>query len=135
MTETPRLIAIVDDDPYVRGAMESLLRSSGFAARAFGSVRDFLASLGEDLPNCVIVDLQMPGMSGLELQQELQRRDNRLPIIIMSAHFDPELRKKCEAAGAIAFLPKPPTEAALFAAIDAACRIRESYTSDGTPRP
>lgn len=135
MTEPPRLIAIVDDDPYVRGALESLLRSSGFASRPFSSVRDFLGSLGEGLPNCVIVDLQMPGMTGLELQQELRRQDTRLPIIIMTAHLDPELRKQCEAAGAIAFLPKPPTEAALFAAIDAACKVQGSYLSDGVPRP
>jgi len=135
MTETPRLVAIVDDDPYVRNALGSLLKSSGFASRAFSSVRDFLASLSEGLPDCAIVDLQMPGMTWLELQQELRRQDTRLPIIIMTGHFDPELRKQCEAAGAIAFLPKPPTVDALFAAIDAACKIRESYMSDGAARP
>jgi FixJ family two-component response regulator len=135
MAETPRLVAIVDDDPFVRGALDSLLRSSGLASRAFGSVREFLASLSEGLPNCVIVDLQMPGMTGLELQRELRRQDTHLPIIIMTAHVDPELRSQCEAAGAIAVLPKPPTEAALFAAIDAACGIEGSYISDGAPRP
>jgi FixJ family two-component response regulator len=135
MTETPRLIAIVDDDPYVRNALGSLLKSSGFASRAFSSVRDFLASLSEGLPDCIIIDLHMPGMTWLELQQELRREETRLPIIIMTGHFDPELRKQCEAAGAIAFLPKPPTVDALFAAIYAACKIRESYMSDGAPRP
>src|SRR5262245_24624915 len=100
MTETPRLIAIIDDDPYVRDALDRLLRASGFAARAFSSVRDFLASPSEDLPDCVIVDLQMPGMTWLELQEEFRCRDIGLPIIIMTGHFDPALRKRCEAAGA-----------------------------------
>ena len=132
MSEAQRRIAIIDDDPHVRDAMDRLLVSSGFAARAFSSVQDFLASLSEGLPDCVIVDLQMPGMTWLELQEELRRRDIGLPIIIMTGHFDPALRQRCEAAGAMALLPKPPEEAALFAAIDAACRIRRSSMPDGT---
>jgi FixJ family two-component response regulator len=135
MAETPRLIAIVDDDPHVRSALNSLFRSSGFASKEFGSVRDFLVSLSGGLPDCIIVDLQMPGMTWLELQQELRGQDIRLPFIIMTGHFDPELRKECEAAGAIAFLTKPPEEAALFAAIDAACGIKGSCLSDGARRP
>jgi FixJ family two-component response regulator len=134
MGETPRRIAIVDDDPLVRGALDNLFRSSGFVSKAFSSARDFLASVSEDLPDCAILDLQIPGMTWLELQQALLRQDIRVPIIILTGHVDPTLRKQCEAAGAIAFLTKPPDEAALFEAIDTACRIAGLRGSDGTPR-
>jgi FixJ family two-component response regulator len=134
MSDTPRRIAIVDDDPHVRGALNSLFRSCGFVSKAYSSPREFLASARDDLPDCAIFDLQIPGMTWLELQRELLRQDIRLPIIILTGHVDAALRKQCEAAGAVAFLTKPPDEAALFAAIDAACRITGSYGFDGAPR-
>jgi len=122
MAETSRWIAIVDDDPSVLRALTRLLRVRAFHAKKFGSAREFLASLPAGLPECLIVDLQMPEMSGLELLQHLTRNAIQIPTIIITAHGDVGMRQRCESAGAVAFLTKPLQDTALLAAIAEARR-------------
>jgi len=111
------LISIVDDDQSVREATTSLLKSNGFRVEVFSSAEDFLASryLGET--KCLILDVQMPGMSGLELQRRLTSANRDIPIVFISAHENQEVRKQAIRTGAIDFLPKPFSEAALLGAL------------------
>jgi FixJ family two-component response regulator len=113
-------IAIVDDDPFVLRALARLLRTRALHPRTFESAGGFLGALSEGLPQCLIVDLQMPEMSGLELQQHLSRIGIEIPTIVITAHAEGQARERCECAGAIAFLKKPLQEASLFAAIEKA---------------
>ena len=118
----PNLIAVVDDDPSVLKALARLLRAHALDASTFTSARQFLASLDEGHPECLIVDLQMPEMTGLELQHELRREGIRIPTVVITAHDDGSIRSRCEAAGAAAFLTKPLQDTVLLAAIEAARR-------------
>jgi FixJ family two-component response regulator len=113
-------IAIVDDDPSVLKALARLLRARAFEARTYASAREFLSALHEGLPECLIVDLQMPDMTGLELQRHLIRRGLRIPTIVITAHNEAGARERCESAGAVAFLSKPLQDTSLFAAIESA---------------
>lgn len=117
MAEAPRWIAVVDDDPSVLKALRRLLRARALDARTYGSGQEFLAALPDGLPDCLVVDLQMPEMSGMELQQHLARQGIRIPTIVITAHGDAGVRERCEAVGAIAFLLKPLQDTALLAAI------------------
>ncbi len=101
------LIAIVDDDEAIRAGLSSLLRSSGYAVALFDSGEALIAALPGALPDCVVTDVQMPGMSGLDLQALLAERHPALPVIVMTAYAEPAVRARALAAGAIAFLPKP----------------------------
>ena len=123
MAKTSASIAIVDDDPSVLKALARLLRTRSFVAKAYLSGPQFLASLPEGLPNCLVADLQMPEMTGLELQQNLIDRGIQIPTIIITAHDEPGMRDRCESVGAIAYLSKPVQDTALFAAITAALRF------------
>jgi FixJ family two-component response regulator len=120
MAETPPWIAVVDDDPAVLRALSRLLRSRAFRVQTFESGQDFLAALPHSLPECLIVDLQMPGMSGLELQQHLARNGILIPTIVITAHGEAALRGRHEEADLVAFLLKPLQENSLFAAINKA---------------
>ena len=113
-------IAIIDDDPSVLRALARLLRTRALVAKTYVSALEFLTALRGDLPECLILDLQMPEMSGLELLQHLARQDMQVPVIIITAHGDSEARERCQSAGAVAFLPKPVQDSSLFAAIEAA---------------
>ena len=112
-------VAIVDDDSAVRKALARLLCASAIEARTFSSGREFLDSLPFGTPGCLIVDLQMPEMTGLELQLELARTGARLPTIVITAHNDAGLRERCLAAGATAYLLKPLDEGTLITTIGA----------------
>jgi FixJ family two-component response regulator len=103
----PRWVAVVDDDESVRIAIHGALASVGFAARAFASAEEFLDSglLGDTA--CLISDIQMPGMSGLELQAALAKGDRRIPIIFITAFGDKRVRMQALKAGALEFLDKP----------------------------
>jgi FixJ family two-component response regulator len=118
MAETSPWIAIVDDDPAVLRALSRLLRSHAFRARTYESGREFLAALRGDLPDCLIVDLQMPEMNGLELHQHLVSNGIEIPTILITAHGDVALRDQ---GAMVASLRKPLQEQALFDAIDKAC--------------
>ena len=115
-------IAIVDDDPSVLKALSRLLRTRNLEARSFASARSFLAALDPSLPACLIVDLQMPGMTGIELQQHLRDRQFNIPVIVISAYADDSARARCVALGSTAFLSKPFDDRELFDAIESATR-------------
>ena len=113
-------ISIVDDDPAVRDALWRLMDSAGLAAMAFSSAEEFLASPSRDETTCLILDVRMPGMNGLELQRHLVASNWRVPIIFMSAHASAGVRERALQAGAVEFFEKPFNSAALLDAIDAA---------------
>ena len=118
MAKASPWIAIVDDDPSVLKALARLLRSRALEVRTYTSAREFLAVLPVGLPECLIVDLQMPEMTGLELQRQLARSGIRIPTIVITAHNEPGARERCESAGAAAFLSKPLQDTSLLDAID-----------------
>jgi FixJ family two-component response regulator len=102
-----QIVSIVDDDASVRAAMESLVRSLGFVAFVFESAEDFLRSPRVDDSACLITDVQMPSMSGLDLQDRLIAQGSRIPIIFITALAEQTLRSRAQAGGALAFLEKP----------------------------
>jgi FixJ family two-component response regulator len=101
------LIAIVDDDDLVRNAVQGLLKSVGLPARAFASAEEFLLSGQQRQTACLIADIRMPGMSGLELQAKLNAERCRIPTIFITAHGDVKMRMQALRAGAVEFLAKP----------------------------
>ena len=117
---TPSLVSVVDDDESVRESLPDLLREFGFAAQAFSSAEAFLASEFVGQTRCLILDITMPGMSGLDLQQELTRRREEIPIIFITAHVDGTVRPCVLAQGAVECLFKPFSETVLLDAINAA---------------
>ncbi len=110
----------MDDDPSVLKSLTRTLRVHAFQTKAYGSARDFLASLADDIPACLIVDVQMPGMTGLELIQHLTSAGIHIPTIVITAHSDIRIREHPEPGSVIAVLSKPLRNAALFSAINAA---------------
>lgn len=119
MADASSWIAVVDDDPAVLRALSRLLRSRAFQVYSYESGLELLASLSKGLPACLIVDLQMPVMSGLELKQRMARDGLDIPTIMITAHRDPGLDEH-EKAGFVAFLQKPLQDHILFTAIDEA---------------
>ena len=113
-------IAIVDDEESIRTALKSLLKSLGFRVEGFASAEDFLHSDHLRDTTCLILDVQMPGTGGLELQRQLAVADWRIPIIFISAHRDEAARAQALQAGAVDFLFKPFSEEALLTAVHAA---------------
>jgi FixJ family two-component response regulator len=113
-------IAVVDDDESVRIAVTGLLRSLGYRARSFSSAEEFLACVEPDMFDCLITDIQMPGMSGLELQKHLAAAGCRLPVIMITARPDPAIEQKALAAGAVSVIRKPFEAAALISALQSA---------------
>ena len=111
------VVSIVDDDVSVRRSTQRLLRSSGFRAEAFASAEEFLNSKSAAETACLILDLRMPGMNGLELQRRLTQNGNRVPIIFLSAHASEEDERSALHAGAVQFLRKPISKEALLSAI------------------
>jgi FixJ family two-component response regulator len=116
----PSLVSVVDDDESMREALPDLLRQFGFAAEAFASAEAFLASEFVSETSCLLLDVAMPGMSGPDLQQELTRRRQRIPIVFITAYGDASLLGRLLARGAVRCLVKPFTDAALLDAVDAA---------------
>jgi FixJ family two-component response regulator len=116
------LVSVVDDDESVRESLPDLLRQFGFAAQVFASADAFLASDALGDTRCLILDITMPGMSGPELQQELRRRRQEIPIVFITARSDETIRPRLLAQGAVECLFKPFSEEALLAALKAALR-------------
>ena len=116
------LVSIVDDDDSVRTAMSSLVRSLGYEACVFASAEAFLASPRLQDTACLIADIQMPGMSGLDLQSELQARQHRIPIIFITAFPEERIRKRAEAAGAVGFFSKPVDGHVIIGCLDSALK-------------
>jgi two-component system response regulator FixJ len=107
MTAPSPTVFIVDDDEAVRSSLRMLIRSVGLQARAFGLANEFLDSYDPDLPGCVVLDVRMPGMSGLEMQQELNRRGATIPVVFITGHGDVPMAVEAMQHGAFDFLQKP----------------------------
>jgi FixJ family two-component response regulator len=122
MAQASPWIAIVDDDPSVLKALARLLGTRGMEVRTYTSARGFLTSLPDGRPQCLILDLQMPEMTGLELQRHLTRTGIRIPTIVITAHNEVDMRELCKSMGASAFLSKPLQDTSLLAAIEDARR-------------
>ena len=120
MIHKPLLVSVVDDDESVRESLPDLLRQFGFAAEAFSSAEAFLASDVVGETSCLLLDIAMPGMSGPDLQQELTRRRQKIPIVFITAYGDGSLRRRLVARCAVQCLVKPFSEAALLNAVRAA---------------
>jgi FixJ family two-component response regulator len=113
-------VFIVDDDAGVRDSLAMLLELKGFRTRTFAAAEAFLAEYRPEWPGCLVLDLRMPGMSGLELQADLARRGSALPVIIITAHGDVATTRSALKGGAVDFIEKPIDDEALVAAIAAA---------------
>lgn len=113
-------IAIVDDDSSMLKALQRLLSTRSWHSKIFLSGSQFFASLDAELPDCLILDLQMPEMGGLEVQEILVSRGIEIPTIIITSNTDAAMRERCMAAGAVAYLSKPLRREDLFNAIGAA---------------
>jgi len=118
--QNSRLIAIVDDDESLRSALQDLIESDGLSALCFGSAQQFLNSEARQKAACLIADIRMPGMSGLELQAKLKAEGYRIPIIFITAHGDAEMRTLAMRDGAVEFLTKPFDDAVLLEIVHAA---------------
>jgi len=121
--ESQSLVSVVDDDESVRESLPHLLKKFGFAAEAFASAEEFLASEFVGQTRCLILDIAMPGMSGPALQMELLRRHQAIPIVFITAHGDETVRPRVLEAGAVECLFKPFSATALRAAVDTALRV------------
>ncbi|HUL86672.1 MAG TPA: response regulator [Pseudolabrys sp.] len=115
-------VAILDDDASVRKALVRLFETSRYQVKAYASAGDFLATLDQNMPECIVADLQMPNMTGLELLSYLKRGRIDIPTIIITAFDEPTTRAQCISAGASAYLLKPVRKTALIAAIDDAIK-------------
>jgi FixJ family two-component response regulator len=117
------LISVVDDDESVRESLPDLLRELGFDVQAFSSAEEFLASDHLSQTKCLVLDVAMPGMTGPDLQQELARRRQEIPIVFITAHRDEITRPRLLARGAVECLFKPFSETALMDALNTALRV------------
>lgn len=129
MTENPN-VYIVDDDPDVRDSLKILLEFSGFQVETFESALNFLTADVRKMNGCLILDIRMPGMDGLDLQDELAKREIDLPIIVITGHGDVPLAVRAMRAGAIDFLEKPFREEALIESVRRALESRKKRRSD-----
>jgi len=120
MPPPPTIIHVVDDDASFRNAISRLLRAGGYAVQTFASATEFLQSARADVPVCVLLDLRMPGPSGLDLQSALVRSENPLPIVFLTGHGDIPASVQAMRAGADDFLTKPVKKEVLFPAIERA---------------
>jgi FixJ family two-component response regulator len=116
------LVTIVDDDESVRESLPDLVKEFGFAVQAFPSAEEFLASGSVGQTRCLILDVAMPGMSGLDLKRELKRRRQEIPIVFITAHSDVTVRPRLLEEGAVECLFKPFSDTALLEAIKTALR-------------
>ena len=118
------IVAVVDDDESVRESLPDLLREFGFATHSFSSAEEFLTSDTLVQTKCLVLDVAMPGMTGFDLQRELNLRGHSIPIIFISAHKDEVVRRRAFQQGAVEFLFKPFSDTALLQALNSALRMR-----------
>ena len=117
-----QLVVIVDDDRSVQSALKDLMESAGLSARCFGSAEEFLESDERNQTACLVTDIRMPGMSGLELQAKLKAEGSRIPIIFITAHDDAKMKTQAMKAGAVEFLSKPFDDEVLLEKVRAALK-------------
>lgn len=115
-------VAIVDDEEGIRKALGRLLRAAGMQTHGYANGQEFLTAAAERRPDCVVLDLHMPGISGLQVLRKLKISGLLLPIVVITAHDDPETREQCLSSGARAYLRKPLEDRLLLNAISAAMR-------------
>ena len=121
------LLAVVDDDIAVRESLESLIRSVGMAVRVFSSAEEFLDSAQPNKLDCLILDVRMPGMSGIELHRHLVAGDCKVPVVFMTAHgYDEQARSEASLDWAVAYLNKPFSDDELLDAVHAALRLNSN---------
>jgi FixJ family two-component response regulator len=120
MTEMLPHVVVVDDDPSVLKGLVRLLRAWSFQVRACGSAHELLQSVPHEAFDCIVIDVHMPGLSGLELQAELNRQERRVPVVFVTGHSDLAARDRALAAGAAAFLQKPFADKELVQAVEQA---------------
>jgi FixJ family two-component response regulator len=118
--EKPKMVAIVDDEDSMRSALQGLLKAADLPSQAFASAEEFLKSGQQHHTGCLITDIRMPGMSGLELQAKLNAERCRIPTIFITAHGDEKMRMQALRAGAVEFLAKPFDDEALLESVRAA---------------
>src|SRR5215467_4936450 len=107
MAEPTEIVFVVEDDASIRKAVGSLVRLAGLTVQAFPSAQEFLAFSRPDVPSCLVLDIQLPGLSGLDLQQELIKAKVQIPIIFLTGHGDVPMSVRAMKAGAVEFLTKP----------------------------
>jgi FixJ family two-component response regulator len=135
MSRPRLLIAVVDDEESIRKSLRRLLMAADLEAVAYASGQEFLDSLKERQPDCLVLDLQMPGLTGLEVQRALTGAGARFPTIIITAHDEPETRARCLAAGVAAYLCKPLHDEMLLDAIAQVMdRVGASSAPEAPPR-
>lgn len=122
------IVFVVDDDPSIREVLHSLLESAGFSVQTFGSAEEFLKANLPDSPSCLLLDVRLPGMSGLELQEMLVAADVQLPVIFITAYGDIRMSVRAMRAGAVDFLTKP------FCCDELIERVRHGIERDRTAR-
>jgi FixJ family two-component response regulator len=120
------IVHVVDDDEAVRRALSSLLRSVGYGIRSHATASEFLKAVLPDAPGCIVLDVRMPGVSGLELQEHLNRSDVSLPLVLMSGHGDIPMSVRAMKAGAVDFLTKPFRDQDMLDAVGSAVEIHRS---------
>jgi FixJ family two-component response regulator len=118
--EEQAVVFVIDDDADLRDGLSNLLRSVGLQVRAFGSATDFLESKLPDAPSCLVLDVRLPGLSGLDFQSELIKKNIGVPIVFMSAHGDIPMTVRAMKAGAVEFLPKPFHDQSMLDAVHSA---------------
>ena len=124
------LIYVVDDDESVRRAVGALIRSAGLTVQTFPSAQEFLAFPRPDVPSCLVLDVQLPGLSGLDLQEELAKVDVQIPIIFLTGHGDIPMSAQAMEAGAVAFLAKPFDDGTFFKAVQRALARNQTRSNE-----
>jgi FixJ family two-component response regulator len=117
MLKKPSVVYVIDDDESVRRALGRLLRSAGFDAETFSSADEFLSNPKQQKNSCILIDIRMPGSTGFDLQQKLAASDIRIPVIVISASDDAQIRERARELGAVSFFRKPVDDQALLDAI------------------
>jgi FixJ family two-component response regulator len=120
--ESKAIIFVVDDDVSMREALESLIRSVGFKVETFASAQDFLVRRREDWPSCLVLDVRLPGLSGLDLQKRIAEANRKIPIVFITGHGDVPTSVRAMKAGAVEFLTKPFSDRDLLDAIQQAIK-------------
>src|SRR5580693_2090653 len=122
MNEENLFVCVIDDESSIRESLSNLLRSAGLKVEAFASAQEFLTHWPRRVPSCLVLDIQLPGISGLDLQQELAAGDAKIPIIFMTGYGDIPMTVRAMKAGAIEFLTKPFRDEDLLSAVDQAIK-------------
>jgi FixJ family two-component response regulator len=131
MGTAPPVVAVLDDEPEMLKAIRRLLSSRGYRVEEFERGEDFLAALNSHAPDCLLLDLHMPGINGFDVLEALCSRQICIPVIVVTAHDEPGTAERVRGLGAFAYLKKPVDRDALLAAIDASKSITKAQSSPG----